>query len=193
MSDNDGPESLPERLFGDLRRLYELEDLRTRRDWRRSLPVVEAVSDRWERASALGFGEGTSIYHHSYVFGDVVVGRYTWIGPDTLLDGTGGLEIGSWCSIGAGAQIYSHSSVSSALTAGNAPFERRSTKIGDRCWIGACAVIDMGVVIGEQCVVRPHSYVDQDLPESSVVAGAPARIVGRVTVDEDGSVRITPD
>ena len=71
------PESLPDRLFGDLRRLYELEDSRTRSAWERSLPVVEAVSDRWQRAQALGFGEGTSVYHHCYVFGDVRVGEHT--------------------------------------------------------------------------------------------------------------------
>ena len=181
-------ESVPDRLFGELRRLYELEDVRTRSAWNRSLPVVEAVSDRWKRAEALGFCDGTSVYHHAYVFGQVDVGEHTWIGPNTLLDGTGGLRIGSWCSIGAGAQIYSHDSSLAALSGGAEAYRRAPTEIGDRCWIGGGAVIAMGVTIGPRCVVRPLAYVGSDLPEGSIVAGNPARVVGRATVADDGRV-----
>lgn len=180
------PESLPDRLFGDLRRLYELEDSRTRSAWERSLPVVEAVSDRWQRAQALGFGEGTSIYHHCYVFGDVKVGEHTWIGPGTLLDGSGGLQIGSWCSIGPGTQIYSHDSALAALSAGEEAYRREPTEIRDRCWIGGGCVIQLGVTIGARCLVRPLSYVDHDVPEGSIVAGNPGRVVGQVVIGPDG-------
>jgi acetyltransferase-like isoleucine patch superfamily enzyme len=187
------PDSLPDRLFGELRRLYELEDVRTRDAWNRSLPVVEAVSDRWKRAEALGFGVGTSVYHHAYVFGQVEVGEHTWIGPNTLLDGSGGVRIGSWCSIGAGAQIYSHDSALAALSGGAEAYQRAPTVVGDRCWIGGGAVITMGVTIGARCLVRPLSYVDQDLPEGSIAAGNPARVVGRAAVGDDGRIVLEPD
>ena len=49
------------------------EDVRAR--WRRDLPFSELVFDRWERAASLGFGAGASIYHDSYVYGDVTVGE----------------------------------------------------------------------------------------------------------------------
>ena len=65
----------------------------------RVLPFGDYISDRWEKARALGFGEGTSIYDSAHVFGDVTVGEGTWIGPFTVLDGSGGgLRIGSHCS-----------------------------------------------------------------------------------------------
>ena len=184
------PESLPDRLFGDLRRVYELEDSRTRSVWQRSLPVVEAVSDRWQRAEALGFGEGTSVYHHCYVFGDVEVGEHTWIGPNTLLDGSGGLRIGSWCSIGPGTQIYSHDSTLAALSGGEEAYRRESTEIGDRCWIGGGCVIQPGVTIGAGCLVRPLAYVDREVAEGSIVAGNPGRIVGSVVVGPDGRLQL---
>jgi acetyltransferase-like isoleucine patch superfamily enzyme len=187
------PESLPDRLFGELRRLYELEDVRTRSAWNRSLPVVEAVSDRWKRAEALGFGDGTSVYHHAYVFGQVEVGEHTWIGPNTLLDGSGGLRIGSWCSIGAAAQIYSHDSSLAALSGGSEAYQRAQTEIGDHCWIGGGAVIGMGVTIGPRCIVRPLAYVESDLPEGSIAAGNPASVVGRATVADDGRVGLELD
>lgn len=184
------PESLPDRLFGDLQRLYALEDSRTRSAWQRSLPVVEAVSDRWQRAAALGFGEGTSVYHHCYVFGNVEVGEHTWIGPNTLLDGTGGLRIGSWCSIGAGTQIYSHDSAPAALSGGEEAYRREPTEIGDQCWIGGGCLIAPNVTIGMRCLVRPLSYVDRDVPEGSIVAGNPAEVVGHVVIGPDGRLRL---
>lgn len=72
----------------------------------RTLPLGDYVVDRWEKARSLGFGEGTSIYDSSLVLGDVRVGARTWIGPFTVLDGSGGLEIGDTCSVSAGVQIY---------------------------------------------------------------------------------------
>jgi len=172
----------------DLSRLYELEDRRSREQWNRSLPVVEVVTDRWQRASSLGFGAGTSIYHLSYVYGDVAVGENTWIGPYTLLDGSGGLRIGSYCSISAGVHIYSHNTVKWAVSAGGAPYERQATEIGDCCFLGPHSVIAMGVTVAPHCVVGAHSFVNRDVPEYSIVAGAPARLIGSVELAQDGAV-----
>ena len=84
------------------------QDLRQHmtQQWQRDLPFEELLFDRWQRAKQLNFAEGSSIYHNSYVYGEVQVGENTWIGPFTLLDGTGGLIIGDWCCISANVQIY---------------------------------------------------------------------------------------
>ncbi len=123
----------------------------------------------------------------------VEVGEHTWIGPNTLLDGSGGLRIGSWCSIGPAVQLYSHDSALTALSGGAEAYERAPTEIGDNCWIGGGAVITMGVTIGPRCIVRPLSYVDQDLPEGSIAAGNPARVIGHATVADDGQVTLELD
>jgi len=171
----------------DLARLYALEDRRSREQWNRSLPVVEVATDRWQRATSLGFGAGTSIYHLSYVYGDVSVGENTWIGPYTLLDGSGGLRIGSYCSISAGVHIYSHNTVKWAVSAGNAPYERDATEIGDCCFLGPHTVVAMGVTIAPHCVVGAHSFVNRDVPAYSIVAGTPARVVGTIELLADGT------
>src|SRR5437667_11348420 len=95
----------PGALLRSLVRLYERLRLNMREHWQRDLPFEELLFDRWERAKSLGFGEGTSIYHNSYVYGNVKVGTHTWIGPYTLLEGSGGLQIGDYCSISAGVHI----------------------------------------------------------------------------------------
>lgn len=175
------PEDLS-RLRESLLGLHGCLEEHVRARWRRSLPFQEVLLDRWERARRLGFGEGTSIYDSSLVFGDVRVGRHTWIGPYTVLDGSGGLRIGSYCSIAAGAQIYTHDTVRWAVTKGRMRPETSSTRIGASCYIGSLAVVDRGVRIGARCVVGAHSFVNRDLPDGSIAVGAPCRVVGRVRV-----------
>lgn len=150
----------------------------TRSRWRRDLPLDEMLFDRWDRAHSLGFGQGASVYHNSYIYGDVVVGENTWIGPMTVLDGSGGLEIGAWCSISAGVQIYTHDSVQWALSGGEAPIERAPVRIGSRCYIGPNAIIAKGVTIGDGSVIGAGSVVLSDIPAGVRAAGAPCRVVG---------------
>lgn len=151
--------------------------------WRRDLPLEELLFDRWERARHLGFGEGSTIYHNSYVYGNVGVGKMTWIGPFTLLDGGGGLKIGNYCSISSGVQIYTHDSVRWAVSGGRVPYESAPVKIGNCCHIGAQSVIAKGVTIGGHSVVGACSFVNKDVKPRRIVAGVPARVIGSVTKD----------
>ena len=85
-----------------LKKIYEKKDDELLQKFSRSLPFQDSIIDRWERAKKLGFGEGTSIYNSSFVFGNVKIGNNTWIGPNTMLDGSSDiLQIGSFCSLSA--------------------------------------------------------------------------------------------
>ncbi|HVT05052.1 MAG TPA: acyltransferase [Thermoanaerobaculia bacterium] len=167
------------------RRVHEELRAEMRDQFSRDLPLEELLFDRWERARSLGFGEGASIYHNSYVFGRVEVGAGTWVGPFTILDGSGGIVIGDHCSISAGVQIYSHDSVKWALSGGVADYETSPVTIGRACYIGPNSVIARGVTIGDHSVVGAHSFVNRDLPPYSVAFGAPCRVHGHVRVDGD--------
>lgn len=133
--------------------------------------------DRWEKAQMLGFGEGTSIYDSSVVIGDVRVGSNTWIGPFTVLDGSGGgLSIGDNCSISAGVQIYTHDTVSRALSGGMDPICQAPTWVGSNCYFGPNAIISKGVKIGNGCVIGANSFVNCDVPDGYRAYGTPARV-----------------
>jgi len=154
-------------------------------NWKRSLPYYEEMlgdDARWDRSRFLGFGKDTSIYESSYVYGNVKVGTATWIGPFTLLDGSGGLEIGDYCSISSGVQIYSHETVEWALTAGKAKYKYASTRVGNYCFIGSQSIIRMGVRLGDHVLVGANSLVNRDIPSYSIAVGNPARVVGHVEV-----------
>ena len=146
--------------------------------FRRTLPFGEYVVDRWEKARLLGFGEGSSIYDSALVLGNVRVGEHTWIGPNAVLDGSGDLEIGSYCSISAGVQIYTHDTVEWALSGGEAEPVRSPTRIGSRCYIGPNTVIAKGVSVGDGCVIGANSLVLDDVPSGSKAWGSPCRVAG---------------
>lgn len=161
-----------------------------RANWNRVLPFNEEVTDRWEKAEYLGCGEGSSIYDSSILIGDVRIGKKCWIGPFTLLDGSGGLTIGDYCHISAGVQIYTHDTIKWVLSGGRQPYERNCTAIGDCCHIGSMSIIMKGVNIGDHCVIGANSFVNKDIPPYSVAVGSPARIIGSVAIDESGNVRL---
>ena len=151
------------------------EQTAVRARWDRTLPFGDYIVDRWQKARELGFGEGTSIYDSALVFGEVRVGRETWIGPFTILDGSGGLEIGDNCSISAGVQIYTHDTIERATSGATA--QRAPVRIGHNCYIGPNAIITKGTRIGDGCVVGANSLVNRSLPDRVRARGTPARIV----------------
>jgi UTP-glucose-1-phosphate uridylyltransferase/acetyltransferase-like isoleucine patch superfamily enzyme len=157
--------------------------------WRRAVPFADELFDRWERAAFLGFGKDASIYDSSLVMGNVQVGEGTWVGPFTVLDGQGGLIIGRYCSISAGAQLYSHDTVQWALTGGKAPEVRQPTRIEDCSYIGPMSIVGKGVTVGEHSVIGANSFVNQDVPPFSIAVGNPAQVIGQVELVGDADVR----
>jgi len=141
----------------------------------RVLPISELIQDRWEKARFAGFGKGTSIYDSSYVFGNVKVGENTWIGPFTILDGSGSLKIGSNCSISAGVQIYTHDTVKWAISGGIEPYEYGEVIIDDNCYIGPNTIIAKGVHLKKGTIVGANSFVNKSFPENAKIAGNPAK------------------
>jgi acetyltransferase-like isoleucine patch superfamily enzyme len=180
-------------LLAALRALHRERRGETLDRWQRSLPFADEIGDRWERAAALGFGAGSSIYDSALVIGDVRVGERTWIGPGTVLDGSGGLDIGSTCSISAGVQIYTHDSVRWAVSGGAAEYERAPVTIGSHTYVGPMSIVTKGVTIGRHCVIGANSVVNKDVPDFAIAVGSTCRVIGRVELGPDGTVELRYD
>jgi maltose O-acetyltransferase len=65
-------------------------------------------------------------------------------------------------------------------------------RIGDCVYIGSQSVISAGVTIGSRSVVAANSFVNDDVPETTIVGGTPARKIGSV-VGEGEQVRMVFD
>lgn len=118
---------------------------------------------------------------HAWIVGDPEIGDGTWIGAFTVVDGSGGLRIGVGCDISSGAHIYTHSSVRRCVSGREFnDVERSPVSIGDRVFIGANAVINMGVTIGDEAVIAAGAVVAGDVPARTVVAGVPAKPIASV-------------
>lgn len=174
---------ISEQFYSDLISVHKKRRNEVKKKWNRVLPFNELISDRWEKAKFLNGLHGSSIYDNSYVFGKVSIGKNTWIGPYTILDGSGGkLSIGDFCSISSGVQIYTHNTVKWAVSGGKAEYEKKSVRIGDNCYIGPYSVISMGSSIGKGSVIGTSSFVNTVIPPYSIAFGSPAKIVGKVKV-----------
>lgn len=165
----------PARL-GRLREAIEFLRDRMKAAHDRHVSIPDLLSDRWETARFYGFGEGTSCYNNVLILGDVKVGRNSWIGPNVVLDGSGGLEIGDHCSISAGVQIYTHHTVEWSTSRGTAAVEKRPTRIGSGVYIGPNSVVQMGCTIGDGAVIGAMSFLNSDVPANARCFGVPARV-----------------
>ena len=56
--------------------------------------------------------------------------------------------------------------------------------IGSNTWIGGNVVIMPGVTIGSNCVIGAGSVVTRDIPDWSIAAGNPCKVIRKIT-DED--------
>lgn len=156
--------------------ISQLQSLK-REKFNRRVPVGDLLTERTDNAKAYGFGEGTTMYDSVVVLGDVKVGTNTWIGPNVILDGSGGLEVGGNCTICAGSQIYSHDSVRWAISGGKKPYDKSPTRIGDNCFIGPNAVISRGVTVGDGAIIGAMSFVNCDIPSGAKAFGVPAKLM----------------
>jgi acetyltransferase-like isoleucine patch superfamily enzyme len=179
----DDPESLE--LFERFEKLYKKLGESFIRELERLPSMPDLFIDRWERGKLLGFGPGSNIYDNALVIGHVKVGKECWIGPNTILDGSGDLAIGDFCTISAGVHIYTHDNVKQTLSSKQLPIERQPTTIGSNVYVAPNAIITKGVTIGSYCVIAAGSFVNKSFPDHSIIMGQPAKAVGKVILNQN--------
>jgi maltose O-acetyltransferase len=107
------------------------------------------------------------------------IGNRNYFNRSVMIDACGLIEIGDDNMFGPDVYITdSNHTLAEGLAPGNAPMAKGRVRIGDRCWIGAKAVILKDVDLGNGCVVGAGAVVTRSFPAGSVIAGVPARALG---------------
>lgn len=122
------------------------------------------------------------------------MGDNVWIWHNSIIDASNGVTIGEGCQIGANVGIFSHSSHMAIRLMGkdfiNIPKEdrigyvRKKTEIGEYTFISSGSYILAGVKVGKGCVIGSNTVVTKDIPDFSVVAGAPAKVIKSILDDD---------
>ena len=72
----------------------------------------------------------------------------------------------------------------SRSTGSGFPITTAPVKIGNNVWIGAGAIILMGVTIGDGSVIGAGSVVTKDIPANCIAVGTPCKVLRKITDDD---------
>lgn len=108
--------------------------------------------------------------------GQCSIGRNTIINQNCWIDNRGGVRIGANVSISPHVHILT---ADHDLSSPEFDGSERPVCIEDRVFIGSRALILPGVTLGEGCGVGAGSVVTKDVEPGTIVAGVPARAIGR--------------
>lgn len=123
--------------------------------------------------------------------GKIFFGKYTHVGPSTIIGALNRIYIGEYTTIAPNVRIMDNNNhpvnpvdrYKMSLSPHNAPYrqwyysESASIYIGKNVWIGEYARICKGVTIGDNSIVAANSIVTRNVPSGCIVAGNPAKVV----------------
>ena len=106
---------------------------------------------------------------------NITFGKNVFLNTGCTFQDLGGVTIGDASQIGQNVTLCT-------LNHGLAPEQRNTIYpspivIGRNVWIGANATVLPGVTVGDDSIIAAGAVVTRNVPEKTVVAGVPARVI----------------
>ena len=157
----------------------------------------EAVLHNPFSANAVRIGANTRMMGEIIVIREgasVDIGEWCFIGPRAKLWAMEKISVGARVQISHGVHVFDNNSHSRSASERAARYRELMTegrhriaenitcgaiKIEDDVWIGFNAAIMKGVTIGRGAIVGACSVVTKDVESYAIVAGNPAKVVGK--------------
>lgn len=122
-------------------------------------------------------GAHSSVWYGAVLRGDInriVVGHHSNVQDNSVLHIADDFPcvLGNWVTVGHSAVVH-------------------ACRVGDECLVGMGAVILDGAVIGKQSIIGARALVTQGMkiPPGSLVLGAPAKVVRKLTKQERAGLK----
>lgn len=128
----------------------------------------------YKRFSPLGFFYGFIVrrLEHKYGFQIPV---HTKIGKGFYIGHFGTIVINARAVIGENCNIAHNTTIGQS----NRGKKQGCPTIGNYVWIGTGAVIVGNISIGNNVLIAPNSYVNNNVPSNSIVLGNPCKIIAK--------------
>jgi acetyltransferase-like isoleucine patch superfamily enzyme len=141
---------------------------------------------RMIRQGRLEVGRGTflesGVTLHS-ARGRIRLGQRVYLSRGVTVGAVGLVEIGDYALVAPGCYITDADHRFDDLVV-PVPDQGMSSKgptvLEDNVWLGANVVVTSGVRIGRRSVIAANSVVTKDVPEFSLAAGVPARVISSI-------------
>lgn len=105
----------------------------------------------------------------------------TEIGPGLYIGHPYGITINAAAKLGKNINIHKGATIGQE----NRGKRKGTPVIGDEVWIGINATVVGNIKIGSDVLIAPNSYVNQDVPDHSIVFGNPCIIKHRENATEE--------
>lgn len=150
---------------------------------RLSLPIQLVGAERVTLGSRVYFGPGCWLLTHEPQ-GSLEIGDDTSIAGYCVLSAAASVRIGRSVLFARNVYIADHRH---GFELGDTPIidqplaDIRPVVVQDGAWLGQNVVLLPGVTVGANAVVGANSVIREDVPPRSVVAGAPGRVLRRLS------------
>jgi len=125
-------------------------------------------------------GEGCTIGSYVDIEGDVVIGNFVSLQSACYITRGVIIEDEVFC----GPRITTMNDKKICYRRPGLTFERNAPRILRAARVGGGSILLPGVTVGENAFVAAGSIVTKDVPDFAIVAGNPARIIGRVREED---------
>lgn len=108
---------------------------------------------------------------------NIKLGKNVFVNINNYFMDGASIEIGDHVFIGPSCGFYTANHPLNYTRRNQGLEKALPIKVGNNCWFGANVSVMPGVTIGAGCVIAAGAVVTKNMPDNSLIAGVPAKVI----------------